>query len=299
MGSSSLITDVDGNVAQHIEYIPYGEVFVEERNNSWSTPYKFNGKELDEETGLYYYGARYYDPRTSVWVSVDPLAEKYPSVSSYVYCHNNPVNRIDPDGKTDYKVNKKGAFYDASTFTDKVKSFFGHKDKNDRILMEGSNEEICTLPAGSIGKVDNSDKKTQFEIKSNKVAEKVFKVLSRKTEVEWARINHSKSKESSNTLINEHSDGHVSVAIDVALDYQKSGEKIPLLDHSHPIPADVVNSDIPTFNMSINVSGGPDGGDTNTAKLFPKTTMRVLNVFANKYEYYNNNGVYKKQDAGK
>jgi hypothetical protein len=53
LGSSSLITDIDGNVAQHIEYIPFGEVFVEERNNSWKTPYKFNGKELDEETGLY------------------------------------------------------------------------------------------------------------------------------------------------------------------------------------------------------------------------------------------------------
>jgi RHS repeat-associated protein len=99
LGSSSLITDIDGNVAQHIEYIPFGEVFVEERNNSWKTPYKFNGKELDEETGLYYYGARYMDPRTSVWLSVDPLAEKYPNVSSYVYCLNNPINRIDPDGR--------------------------------------------------------------------------------------------------------------------------------------------------------------------------------------------------------
>jgi len=101
LGSSSLVTDADGNVAQHIEYIPFGEVFVEEKNNSWSTPYKFNAKELDEETGLYYYGARYYDPKTSVWLSVDPLAEKYPNVDSYVYCHNNPVNMIDPDGRSD------------------------------------------------------------------------------------------------------------------------------------------------------------------------------------------------------
>ena len=99
LGSSSLITDIDGNVAQHIEYIPFGEVFVEERNNSWKTPYKFNGKELDEETGLYYYGARYMDPRTSVWLSVDPLTEKYPGVGSYIYCNNNPINLVDPDGR--------------------------------------------------------------------------------------------------------------------------------------------------------------------------------------------------------
>ncbi|MDR2122355.1 MAG: RHS repeat-associated core domain-containing protein [Flavobacteriaceae bacterium] len=58
----------------------------------------FNGKELDEETGLYYYGARYYSSKESVWLSVDPLGKKYPDVSPYVYCLNNPVNAIDQDG---------------------------------------------------------------------------------------------------------------------------------------------------------------------------------------------------------
>jgi len=84
-----------------LEYIPFGEVFIDERPSasSWSTPYKFNAKELDEETGLYYYGARYYDPRTSVWISVDPLAEKYSGWSSYVYVHDNPLRFTDPDGK--------------------------------------------------------------------------------------------------------------------------------------------------------------------------------------------------------
>ncbi|MCQ2335640.1 MAG: RHS repeat-associated core domain-containing protein [Paludibacteraceae bacterium] len=59
---------------------------------------KHNGKELDAETGLYYYGARYYDPTTALWLGVDPLAEKYPGVSPYVYCHGNPVVLIDEDG---------------------------------------------------------------------------------------------------------------------------------------------------------------------------------------------------------
>jgi RHS repeat-associated protein len=99
LGSSSLIPDLDGNEAQHIEYGPFGEVFIEERNSTWNTPYKFNAKELDEETGLYYYGARYYDPRVSVWLGVDLMAEKYPGVSGYTYCANNPVKFIDPDGK--------------------------------------------------------------------------------------------------------------------------------------------------------------------------------------------------------
>ncbi|PXV63754.1 RHS repeat-associated protein [Dysgonomonas alginatilytica] len=99
LGSSSLITNLDGEIVQHIEYVPFGEVFIEERNNKWNTPFLFNAKELDEETGLYYYGARYYDPRTSIWISTDPLQEKYPNISSYAYCALNPVKYIDPDGK--------------------------------------------------------------------------------------------------------------------------------------------------------------------------------------------------------
>jgi RHS repeat-associated protein len=67
-------------------------------SNYYNTPYKFNGKELDEETGLYYYGARYYDPRVSIWLSVDPLAESYPDCNPYNYCIQNPINVIDPTG---------------------------------------------------------------------------------------------------------------------------------------------------------------------------------------------------------
>lgn len=50
---------------------------------------------MDEETGLYYYGARYYDPRVSIWLSVDPLAEHSPDKTPYHYCSNNPINRTD------------------------------------------------------------------------------------------------------------------------------------------------------------------------------------------------------------
>jgi RHS repeat-associated protein len=98
LGSSSLITNLDGEIVQHVEYVPFGEVFIEERNNVWNTPYLFNAKELDEETGLYYYGARYYDPRISLWLSTDPLACQDPNISAYTYTLNNPIKLIDPDG---------------------------------------------------------------------------------------------------------------------------------------------------------------------------------------------------------
>jgi RHS repeat-associated protein len=74
-------------------------MLMEQTSGDYDNVYKYNGKELDESTGLYYYGARYYDPRTSIWLSVDPLKEKYPNFSPYVYTANNPVMLIDPDGR--------------------------------------------------------------------------------------------------------------------------------------------------------------------------------------------------------
>ena len=130
LGSTSYVTDADGNIAQHIEYIPYGEVFVEERNSQFSTNFLFNAKELDNETGLYYYGARYLDPTGGMWLSVDPMWEKYAGMSPYNYCAGNPVKMVDPDGRYtvvqisgeedyvyDHTANDgKGAFYEVYNY---------------------------------------------------------------------------------------------------------------------------------------------------------------------------------------
>ncbi len=86
-------------IHQHFEYFPFGEIFYEARADHHRTPYLFNGKELDKETGLYYYGARYYDPQVSVWYGVDILAEKHPDISPYCFSANNPIKLRDVDGK--------------------------------------------------------------------------------------------------------------------------------------------------------------------------------------------------------
>ena len=101
LGSTSYITDQNANVTQYDAYLPYGELLVDEHSSSADLPYKFNGKELDEETGLYYYGARYMNPVTSMWYGVDPLAEKYVNIGAYIYCHNNPIKLYDVNGMQD------------------------------------------------------------------------------------------------------------------------------------------------------------------------------------------------------
>ncbi len=101
LGSASFLTDNNGNETQQLVYLPFGEDWVDLKYNTqqFETPYKFNGKEKDLESGYNYYGARYYYDWLSIWLSVDPLSDKYPHVTSYNYCANNPVMLVDPDGE--------------------------------------------------------------------------------------------------------------------------------------------------------------------------------------------------------
>ena len=130
LGSSNAILDSVGNILQWIEYLPYGEVMVDEQHSAdYATPYKFNGKELDEETGLLYYGARYFDPKRVLWYSTDALQEKYPWVSSYSYTLGNPVRMIDLFG--DEPIYSKSGDYlgsSAEGFTGQVYVFYGKSD---------------------------------------------------------------------------------------------------------------------------------------------------------------------------
>ena len=126
LGSAQFITDWRGRQYEHIEYTPYGELWIEEVAAGLDKlPFRFTGKELDEDTGLYYYGARYLDPKYSRWLSGDPALGEYipkatiddeakkhnenlPGMGGvfnvvnlhvYHYAGNNPIKYTDPDGK--------------------------------------------------------------------------------------------------------------------------------------------------------------------------------------------------------
>ena len=99
------VVSESGTLEQVTNYYPFGAPFCERttagvNTNATLQRYKYNGKELDLMHGLkwYDYGARMYDPILLTWNGIDPLAEKYYSISPYAYCGNNPINRIDPDG---------------------------------------------------------------------------------------------------------------------------------------------------------------------------------------------------------
>jgi RHS repeat-associated protein len=116
LGSAQLVTDYAGEEYEHMEYTPYGELWLERnRDGSDLIPFRFTGKEFDTETNLYYYGARYMDPRTSRWISSDPAGAMLAgpmgddgkprsnfsiieSMNHYSYVSNNPVKYVDPTG---------------------------------------------------------------------------------------------------------------------------------------------------------------------------------------------------------
>ena len=209
LGSSSLITDNIGALVQHIQYVPFGEVFVEERASasSWRTPYLFNAKELDDETGLYYYGARYYDPRTSVWLSVDPLAEKKLWMSSYVYCSNNPVMKIDPDGRSDIEIDKQNKTIKCTENT-KSDNIYVINEKGEKTLINSFKVGTVSLEVKEDIKVTNSDNITEskdlylLKVKGDKNAKRLFESLADpiNTKVEWTHAKVGNENSNSNIV---------------------------------------------------------------------------------------------------
>lgn len=89
-----------------------------------SARFTFSGKEKDPETGYHYFGARYYNSDLSLWLSVDPMADKYPSLSPYNYCAWNPMKLVDPDGNAIKSSNK----YSRKMINIYLKEQFGKKN---------------------------------------------------------------------------------------------------------------------------------------------------------------------------
>ena len=100
IGNVEFVTDRTGQPYQHFYYAAFGDPMVSQHvgTGSFNSAFRFNAKEYDEETGNYYYGARYYEPKSSIWMGVDALATSYPGMNPYNFTMGNPIMAIDPDG---------------------------------------------------------------------------------------------------------------------------------------------------------------------------------------------------------
>lgn len=105
LGGTNVVSDYDGAQIELDEYLPYGEFSRRVRSSEKVTNY-FTGQKLDDESGLYYYGARYYDPAIGRFITPDTIVQNPfdpQTLNRYSYCGNNPVNCIDPDGHSFWK----------------------------------------------------------------------------------------------------------------------------------------------------------------------------------------------------
>ncbi len=98
LGSTSVVLDSSGTVRSGYLYSAFGLSLAEIGGSPQS--YRYTGKPLDREAGLnlYWYGARFYDPEIGRFLALDPAASKYPGLSPYAYCANNPLKNVDPTG---------------------------------------------------------------------------------------------------------------------------------------------------------------------------------------------------------
>jgi RHS repeat-associated protein len=171
LGSAQVVTNWNGQIHERLEYTPYGELWIDWKGDSAledSTPFRFTGKEMDAETGFYYYGARYLDPKTSRWISADPaLGDYVPSapvneeakkrngnlpgqggVFNYVNLHvyhyagNNPVKYVDPDGRT-------GSFPDGSP--EQNRQWERAQEARAKFKSEGMNEKFVNEAMERLG----------------------------------------------------------------------------------------------------------------------------------------------------
>ncbi|WP_430613559.1 RHS repeat-associated core domain-containing protein [Flavobacterium sp. JP2137] len=284
LGSSSYLTDVNGMPTHYYEYLPFGELMVEHNNSNYDNVYKFNAKELDEKTGYYYYGARYYDPRTSLFLSVDPLAEQFPNWTPYRYGFNNPIRYTDPTGmlEDDYTVNKSG----------KIELVRKTDDKTDKLIAlddngKESNQSI-EVDKGVLNKIksgnNDGEKYGYMEVRGNSKATNIFEFLARNTDVEWSQTGYGVDR------------NYISSSYDRKTDYSSpdllsklvtGGFSIRMHTHSHPSPF---------VEGPSGFSPGEEGDRhfaSQVSKYVPKMIFKVFSVVNNKYIRYDGKKIYE------
>lgn len=229
-GNNRVVINSSGTVQETNHYYPFGGLFA---TNGSVQPYKYNGKELDTKGGLnlYDYGARHYDAAIGRWHVVDPSSEKYGMWSPYSYCKDNPIIRIDVDGKDDYILTSTGKLYIdrvTNSATDKV-TFYRTNNFvtiNDKSLLPKmiEHQKDWTTGYSTFGDTENL-----------KDAATLFKFAADNTNVEWKLDVYNENNNTTAIVITDHNSSTVQSGDFAKKQTGTMGDKIIDI-HSHPSP---------------------------------------------------------------
>jgi len=162
--------------------------------SSQAENYAFASKERDVETGLSYFGARYYSSELSIWLSVDPMVDKYPSFSPYTYCADNPIKLVDPNGEDIITVDQQTG---KTTITKQAGNdvlVCGRK----RTPLSGNGVYAKAMEAGA---AISNEKGTLLSGMSQKDSRDVFNFMADNTNVEWGYLETQKDDGSSSFMV--------------------------------------------------------------------------------------------------
>ena len=231
LGSASWITNGSGNPVQHLQYMPYGEPFVNERTSSYNERFTFTGKERDSETGFSYFGARYYDSDILTgWLSVDPMADKYPGLSPYAYCAWNPVKLVDPDGEDIWELDVYGHItkYERTTEFDKFVILNENGNTVEKIFDYGTITDWRKPSIRSKGIDYNSD---IFRVNGDNKAQELFEFFANNTLVEWthAKIGSEDSEKNIVGTIHQTSKTNIGGYL------RETNYTLREVNHNHPL----------------------------------------------------------------
>ena len=252
---------------------------------SFAETFTFSAKEKDAETGYSYFGARYYNSDLSIWLSVDPMSDKYPSLSPYVYCANNPIRLVDPNGE------EIGDFYDQ--WGRKIGSD-GHADDNVFIVSDQDSQN--KIKENTRNHVYTNSEDVKVDVATT------YNVLSEASSVYERTVNNGGYNEEASALpLNggpsdwERKSGTNEHSVEVPL---SQGD---VLIHSHPLkkrnpknpcdyatPKVISDNDVKHFaNFKLNIVVGDDGGDCSggvwsgrkpTVSFYDSSSRNLLNL---------------------
>ena len=238
LGNVRVVADEQGADRQVTHYYPFGSAFMDGKSPGLQ-PYKYNGKEQDKMHGLnlYDYHARHYDSAIDRFTTIDPLAEKYYSISPYAYVANNPMRFIDPDGKRidDYTIDLDG-------YIRKVKVT---KDKFDMLYAKQDYETGKTSNGLKLNKANSTDRTILTDLSENKrgfsgsytiskdknKSFKVFLFAANNSDVEWGIDGYRTSSGNEYFIRTSHQKDAVAMSTSLA-GYNEYTQVFKI--HSHP-----------------------------------------------------------------